>query len=273
MAHPDVDQSDTQHSCPTQKHTRQDRKTGHNKGSFAHFSQELRVFASSSTNLRLSYRGRAMKDVFGNALQKMIPHPRSKAAIPTPHTATALQECTDDTDSSDEIPEYATVPISAEVSAANAQRSKLEFLLDHRRPTAAVVVLVCMAIVWFDDTQGIGRSGVSGESAAQTSESSVDSLLSEFDAVEVRPLREPADPVETSPQDPFPFSIPPAESATAANDDTTTPAVSTATEAVSAAQDNGGSAKHIGSNHSTFGPASSSVSRNARLTGQIQPLK
>jgi hypothetical protein len=172
-----------------------------------------------------------------------------------------------DTVASEEMPADATVPISSEVSAANAARSRLEFILDHRRQTAAVVVLICLAIFLFDDGREKSRSGALSKSAAQSSTSPDDMLLSDFDAVEVRTLREPADPVETVTPDPFAFSISPAAWATTEHDR------ATATQASTTGHDTRRTGNRAGSSHSEHGPASSSVSLNARLTGQIQPMQ
>jgi len=236
-------------------------------------------FASADSSVNVAPSESSLTEAVDAPHEDILPFAVAQSSSATiPQTAfeaelASDQESFGEACASEEMPADATVPFSAEVSAANAARSRLEFILDHRRQTAAVVVLICLAIFWFDDGQEKSRSGALSTSAAQSSTSSDDTLLSDFDAVEVRTLREPADPVETDTPDPFPFFIPTAESATTEHYGATTPAVSTSTQASTMGHDNRRTGNHEGASHSPFGPASSSVSHNARLTGQIQPMK
>jgi hypothetical protein len=99
------------------------------------------------------------------------------------------------------------------VAASAATRpNALQYLLSHRRQAAAIVVAVCIAVFWFDG----GSSSVDENSAdtdsAQADVAEAELMLDEFDAIEVSPLREPAEPSDVAAADPFPLTIPQAES-------------------------------------------------------------
>lgn len=155
------------------------------------------------------------------------------------------------------------------------RRSPLTFLLDHRRQTAAVVVLICITAIWTDDGTSHSLFTSSNRQSSQSDSLSVsdaESLLSDFDAVQIQPLREPADPVEPSPADPFPFSIPAEESEASVTSDPAASNVSQATNQMPPAT-TPATRKEASSEQSPFSPVSSSASHAVRFTGQIEPLK
>ena len=91
---------------------------------------------------------------------------------------------------------------------ARPRRNPLEFALDHRRRAAAVVVLLCMALVWLDE--GSDRqltNGVPQSPQEKLDDAEGELMLSEFDGIEVKPMREPADPVNELPEE-FSLTIP-----------------------------------------------------------------
>ena len=159
--------------------------------------------------------------------------------------------------------------------AVDDSRSPLSFVLDHRRQTAAVVVLICIAAIWSDEGTSRTLFTSSNGQPSQSDSSDVtdtDSMLSEFDAIQVQPLREPADPVEPSQPDPFPFSIPPDEAEASVQSEPPAANVSQATnQAPSATSPAAGN--DSGPQLSPFSPVSSSASHSVRFTGQIEPLK
>ena len=97
------------------------------------------------------------------------------------------------------------------VSAATLPNA-LQYLLSHRRQTAAIIIAVCITVFWFDG----GSSAVDVNSAhsdsAQANAADEELMLDEFDAIEVSPLREPAEPSDIAVADPFPLTIPQMES-------------------------------------------------------------
>lgn len=157
---------------------------------------------------------------------------------------------------------------------ADESRSPLTFLLDHRRQTAAVVVLICIAVIWSDDgTSQTALKSSDGQTQSQSSaETDSESLLSEFDAIHIRPLREPAVPVEPSAADPFPFSMPADEAEASIKVDSPAANVSHATNQIPPAQ-SPATVRDSGPEQSPISPVSSSASHSVRFTGQIEPLK
>ena len=252
-----------------------------------------------------------MKDAFGDALQKIAcaaHKPSSPAEFPlveniaqevsvpesiwiAPPSITIIEESRAVNNSPREIPKAVstnvavehpvdvTAPGSEELPVAQStlprpveeRRSPLTFLLDHRRQTAAVVVLICITAIWTEDGTSHSLFTSSNRQSSQSDSSSVsdaESLLSDFDAVQIQPLREPADPVEPSPADPFPFSIPAEESEASVTSDPAASNVSQATNQMPPA-----TRKEASSEQSPFSPVSSSASHAVRFTGQIEPLK
>lgn len=256
-----------------------------------------------------------MKDAFGDALQKIAcaaHKPSSPAEFPlveniaqevsvpesiwiAPPSITIIEEPRAVNNSPREIPKAVSTSVAVEhpvdVTAAGSEellvvqstlprpveerRSPLTFLLDHRRQTAAVVVLICITAIWTDDGTSHSLFTSSNRQSSQSDSSSVsdaESLLSDFDAVQIQPLREPADPVETSPADPFPFSIPAEESEASVTSDPAASNVSQATNQMPPAT-TPATRKEASSEQSPFSPVSSSASHAVRFTGQIEPLK
>lgn len=256
-----------------------------------------------------------MKDAFGDALQKIAcaaHKPSSPAEFPlveniaqevsvpesiwiAPPSITIIEESRAVNNSPREIPKAVSTNVAVEhpvdVTAAGSEellvvqstlprpveerRSPLTFLLDHRRQTAAVVVLICITAIWTDDGTGHSLFTSSNRLSSQSDSSSVsdaESLLSDFDAVQIQPLREPADPVEPSPADPFPFSIPAEESEASVTSDPAASNVSQATNQMPPAT-TPATRKEASSEQSPFSPVSSSASHAVRFTGQIEPLK
>jgi hypothetical protein len=256
-----------------------------------------------------------MKDAFGDALQKIAcaaHKPSSPAEFPlveniaqevsvpesiwiAPPSITIIEESRAVNNSPREIPKAVstnvavehpvdvTAPGSEELPVAQStlprpveeRRSPLTFLLDHRRQTAAVVVLICITAIWTDDGTSHSLFTSSNRQSSQSDSSSVsdaESLLSDFDAVQIQPLREPADPVEPSPADPFPFSIPAEESEASVTSDPAASNVSQATNQMPPAT-TPATRKEASSEQSPFSPVSSSASHAVRFTGQIEPLQ
>lgn len=256
-----------------------------------------------------------MKDAFGDALQKITSaahKPSSPAEFPlveniaqevsvpesiwiAPPSITIIEEPRAVNNSPREIPKAVSTNVAVEhpvdVTAAGSEellvvqstlprpveerRSPLTFLLDHRRQTAAVVVLICITAIWTDDGTGHSLFTSSNRQSSQSDSSSVsdaESMLSDFDAVQIQPLREPADPVEPSPADPFPFSIPAEESEASVTSDPAASNVSQATNQMPPAT-TPATRKEASSEQSPFSPVSSSASHAVRFTGQIEPLK
>ena len=256
-----------------------------------------------------------MKDAFGDALQKIAcaaHKPSSPAEFPlveniaqevsvpesiwiAPPSITIIEEPRAVNNSPREIPNAVSTNVAVEhpvdVTAAGSEelpvaqstlprpveerRSPLTFLLDHRRQTAAVVVLICITAIWTEDGTSHSLFTSSNRQSSQSDSSSVsdaESLRSDFDAVQIQPLREPADPVEPSPADPFPFSIPAEESEASVTSDPAASNVSQATNQMAPAT-TPATRKEASSEQSPFSPVSSSASHAVRFTGQIEPLK
>ena len=162
-----------------------------------------------------------MTDILGEALQKLNT-PESSPPAEQPQVAM--------TDASPIVPAaQPTLVEEAAVSATSArifeptlvmdspttQRSPLQYLQEHRRQAAAIVIAVCVIVFWFDNSSSsVNMNSASGDSAqADTAEEEL--MLDEFDAIEVTPKREPAEPAEVASADPFSLTIPQMESDTA----------------------------------------------------------
>ncbi len=163
-------------------------------------------------------------------------------------------------------------------NSSSSGRNPIRFILDHRRQTAAVIILLCMAVFWFDDSTGSSAPVDSSTVASDSSEyAEADMLLDDFDAVEVHPLREPADPVEVSNVDEFPLTFP------AMSDETGTAVGTAAFGYPESAADYSSGFDHDGTPgsslnasgspiHSPFGTASATGSRAGKFKGRIEPL-
>lgn len=148
----------------------------------------------------------------------------------------------------------------------------LQFMQEHRRQTAAVVVVICMAALWMDD-QATRKNQVALDQSATASDQAMDdSLLSDFDAVEVKTLREPAEPVDSfgtnSPELTFPTAATDFSDGTQSMDSTF--------PQVSSANPNPASDSSLERNNPSttndVNPASNGSSPAVRFTGKIAPL-
>lgn len=93
-------------------------------------------------------------------------------------------------------------PVAASVAKTTfvpmpAWRRAASYLLDNRRHAAAVVVLVCMGLFWFEDSTAVSPSSESSGALIEDF-SDVEAALSEFDVQAAPPLKEPAEPVDVS---------------------------------------------------------------------------
>ena len=170
-----------------------------------------------------------MTDILGQALQKLT---SPEITITGEQSQTAQQSQTEVPDGSSGIPVSSGSPVpepviiqkSCEVAPrtspeerpdaalAASRPNALQYLLSHRRQAAAIVVAICIAVFWFD-----GGSSFVNENPADTDSDQADVaeeglMLDEFDAIEVSPLREPAEPSDVAAADPFPLTIPQTES-------------------------------------------------------------
>jgi len=236
-----------------------------------------------------------MTDILGQALQKIttpeisITAEKSQAEVPDAPSAMPV---------SSGIPVSSGMPMSEPViiqescetaprtsaeqrpgaASAATRPNALQYLLSHRRQAAAIVVAVCIAVFWFDG----GSSSVDGNSAdtdsAQADVAEEELMLDEFDAIEVSPLREPAEPSDVAAADPFPLTIPQADSDAAqmqvSSRGSDHPLLN---ERIGDVRNQ--SAVHAESNGSLQFPAqpssdssSSAIPRSVRFTGRIQPL-
>jgi|GEM_PF-1365580 len=167
-----------------------------------------------------------MTDILGQALQR-ITTPQTSIPDEQPPALTLVASSDLVASSNVALPEQgiveespqntsASTPELTTVIASAARRpNALEYMLSHRRQTAAVIVAVCVAVFWFDG--GSSSDGVNSAHSDATQADAADEelMLDEFDAIEVSPLREPAEPAEPSDMaaaDPFPLTIPQMES-------------------------------------------------------------
>ncbi len=114
-----------------------------------------------------------------------------------------------------ETPDVASIVSPAPVSTSNAfvaapepsawQRAA-SAVLSNRRQTAAVIVLLCMGYLWFDDSSTAPANNWTGDTDIDFSD--IDSMASAFDSVGDGPTREPAEPQEQASAD-FQLAIPP----------------------------------------------------------------
>ena len=169
-----------------------------------------------------------MTDILGQALQKIaspeisitaqlpqasVPAASSELSLPDEASLiepAVIEQSPPDTSTTTPEPRPAPSDVSA-VTRANA----LRYLHSHRRQAAAIVVAVCIAVFWLDG----GSSSVAVNSAdadsARADAAEEELMLDEFDAIEVSPLREPAEPSDMAAADPFPLTIPQMESGAA----------------------------------------------------------
>ncbi|MFO0999252.1 MAG: hypothetical protein U0936_02865 [Planctomycetaceae bacterium] len=158
-----------------------------------------------------------MTDILGEALQKLT-NPDTSPPPEQPHVAMAdvapvapaAQSATAELSSTAATLEPIVAPNHVTSSPAN-DRSPLQYLQDHRRQAAAIVVAACVAMFWFDDGTSTVTSNSADGDTAQTDAAEEELMLDEFDAIEVTPKREPAEPAEVASADPFSLTIPQSE--------------------------------------------------------------
>lgn len=175
-----------------------------------------------------------MSDVLGDALQRLLAEPgatpvtckKPPVMLAEPSGCCAggseLKQLSDSGLKSRLPVEPTQAPVISEVESSasevpvrvSAQRGfhpatqyaiAVRFVLEHRRQTAAAVVLLCMTCLWFDRSSGPDSATAIVEDPGLPD---VEAMLSEFDAVSALPLREPAEPIETSGDGSVPLTIP-----------------------------------------------------------------
>ena len=169
-----------------------------------------------------------MSDVFGNALERLsLAEPGVVPAVSEKSVFTdtlPAKSCAGDSDSallpesdfesdseSEALNEPTNAPVGGDVgvsaatvtprlspewlrSVALLSGSTVGFILEHRRQTAAAVVLLCMTWVWFERSSEATATTAAAPDPGLTD---VESILSEFDAGSAEHLREPAEPIES----------------------------------------------------------------------------
>lgn len=223
-----------------------------------------------------------MTDILGEALQKLTPaenrhgaeQPHAVMSVASPVVDAVQPMMTED--SSPAATPAKNIEPTRTMDPTALRRSPLLYLQEHRRQAAAIVVAACVAVFWFDD----GGSSVDVNSvdrdSAQADSAEEELMLDEFDAIEVTPKREPAEPAEVAAADPFPLTIPQMESDASQ--------VSTRNSEHPLLQESIGdvrnqSAVQAESSGSLEFPAQQSsdnsppaIPRSVRFTGRIQPL-
>lgn len=223
-----------------------------------------------------------MTDILGEALQKLStpensppaeqPQVAMTVASPiVPVAQTAIEDGSSTTATPAKIGSQ-----SEQIDSPATRRSPLQYLQEHRRPAAAIVVAACVAVFWFDDaSSSVNLNSTEGDSA-QADSAEEELMLDEFDAIEVTPKREPAEPAEVASADPFSLTIPQTESEAGQ--------VSSQTAEHPLLQESIGdvrnqSAVQAESTGSLEFPAQQSsdnsppaIPRSVRFTGRIQPL-
>ncbi|MCX7397062.1 MAG: hypothetical protein NT138_05210 [Planctomycetales bacterium] len=154
-----------------------------------------------------------MTDILGQALQR-ITSPQTSIPDEQPPAVTLVAPSDLVAASNVALPEQgiieefpqntsaSTPELTTVISSAATRPNALEYLLSHRRQTTAVIVAVCVAVFWFDGVKSADSD------AAEADAADGELMLDEFDAIEVSPLREPAEPSDIAAADPFPLTIP-----------------------------------------------------------------
>ena len=164
-----------------------------------------------------------MTDILGQALEK-IASPEVSTQPEQPHASAPVAASNVAVSADVPVPQPPVIeesllsasPTSAEqipvTPLAVTRSNPLQYLLSHRRQAAAVVVAVCIAVFWFDGGSTSVDINSDDSNSAQTDTAEEELMLDEFDAIEVSPLREPAEPSHMAAADPFPLTIPQVES-------------------------------------------------------------
>lgn len=160
-----------------------------------------------------------MTDILGEALQKLTPPENAPSAEQSPvHGVTAsafvptAQPAIADASSAAVVAPETNIEPNQMVDSPAARRNPLRYLQEHRRQAAAIVLAACIAVFWFDDRSSSTSSNSADGDSAQTEAAEEEMMLDEFDAIEITPKREPAEPADVAAADPFPLTIPQMES-------------------------------------------------------------
>ena len=250
-----------------------------------------------------------MTDVFGDALQKLassesVDRAQDSKSLTQPvdpadeaaGSLTNMEPCSnaDDAFSTCEVdwtaPEADCEPSPMESSAAEspekalpetmkalAWKKLIRIPMAHRRQSVAVVVLVCMAVLWRQDSASTIPAPTN---ESETDMTNVESLLRGFNMGDATRLRAPAEPVNQSVGD-FDFTIPRSRADLSAESRDASTSSGSAAVAVypDRLSDSGGS---VGGSfripNATLQTASGSTqdsenTNGVRFTGRIQPLK
>jgi hypothetical protein len=159
-----------------------------------------------------------MTDILGEALQKITtpenaplaeqPHvamPVTSAIVPAAQPAVAQPAMVEE--SSTATPAK-IVEQNRVMDSSATRRSSLQYIQEHRRQAAAIIIAACVAVFWFDNGSDSVNTSSADSDSAQADAAEEELMLDEFDAIEVTPQREPAEPVEVAATDPFPLTIP-----------------------------------------------------------------
>ena len=223
-----------------------------------------------------------MTDILGEALQNLTtPEPlpqaeQSRAPAPAAAEIVPVAQPATTEESSTPVPSPKILEPSPVVDSPATRRSPLQYIQEHRRQAAAIVIAACIAVFWFDNGPNSASMNSTDTDSAQADAAEEELMLDEFDAIEVTPKREPAEPAEVAAADPFPLTIPQMES--------DAPQFSSQTAEHPLLQESIGdvrnqSAMQAESNGSLEFPAQQSsdnsppaIPRSVRFTGRIQPL-
>lgn len=159
-----------------------------------------------------------MTDILGEALQKLTtsenlpPAESAYVAMPAASSTDPGAPTTITNSSAAVVTPAAIVEPTRMVDSPATSRSPLQYLQEHRRQAAAIVVAACVAVFWFDDSSTAVKLNSADGDSAQVDAAEEELMLDEFDAIEVTPKREPAEPADIAAADPFPLTIPQMES-------------------------------------------------------------
>ncbi len=223
-----------------------------------------------------------MTDILGEALQKLTtsenPLQAEQSGVPvlapSPMVPAAPQSSTDDSPAA--VTSAKVFEPNHVVDSPVTRRSPLPFIQEHRRQAAAIVIVACIAVFWFDDGSNSAGMNSADSDTAQADAAEEELMLDEFDAIEVTPKREPAEPAEVAAADPFPLTIPQMESdaALASSQNAEHPLLQQSIGDVrnqSAVQaESTGSLEFPAQQSSDNSPPA--IPRSVRFTGRIQPL-
>lgn len=154
-----------------------------------------------------------MTDILGEALQKLttpetsLPTEQQQVALPVATPAPTVLPAMAEESSIALAPAKIVEPPRA-VDSSATRRSPLQYLQEHRRQAAAIILAACVAVFWFDSGSNSVNTNSGDGDSAQTDAAEEELMLDEFDAIEVTPKREPAEPAEVAAADPFPLTIP-----------------------------------------------------------------